>query len=145
MSHVQSREHLCASHACSGLSCVSLSSLLSPSASHDHRLHDFKHTLPQVGPNHLPLSPNIWRLPHLIFKESNEQKYVITVAWVTLCCWPCRLILGDSIDVKGALGMPNVALHADATPGYDSAWCRDYSSWPAATSTTGQTLIPEPC
>ncbi|KAL3158206.1 hypothetical protein ABBQ38_010462 [Trebouxia sp. C0009 RCD-2024] len=52
------------------------------------------------------------------------------------------LILGDSIDVKGALGMPNVALHADATPGYDSAWCRDYSSWPAATSTTGTPLYP---
>ena len=50
----------------------------------------------------------------------------------------CRLIIGDSLDVKGALGMPNVALHADATPGYDSAWCQHYNSWPAATPTTGE-------
>ncbi len=50
----------------------------------------------------------------------------------------CRLIVGDDMDVKAALGMPNVALHADATPGYDSSWCSNADIWPEATSSTGK-------
>lgn len=55
----------------------------------------------------------------------------------TLDCTSCRLILGDKLHVKAVLGMPNVALHAEATEGYDSAWCSDAAAWPAATPLTG--------
>ncbi len=74
---------------------------------------------------------------------------------VTLCsvhCWkvralinigffcPCSLIVGDNLNVKGALGMPNVALYADAAPGYDSAWCSNANHWPTASTTTGSAV-----
>lgn len=52
-------------------------------------------------------------------------------------CGVCSLIVGDNMNVKGALGMPNVALYADAAPGYDSAWCSNADQWPKASSTTG--------
>ena len=44
------------------------------------------------------------------------------------------------MNVKAALGLPNVALHADATPGYDSAWCRE-DQWPQAATTTGMPAL----
>ncbi|DBA71326.1 hypothetical protein WJX79_000596 [Trebouxia sp. C0005] len=52
------------------------------------------------------------------------------------------LIVGDNLRVKGALGMPNVALYADAATGYDSAWCSNAIHWPAASATTGRPLYP---
>ena len=42
--------------------------------------------------------------------------------------------------MKGALGMPNVALYADAAPGYDSAWCSNADHSPTATTTTGSAV-----
>ena len=57
----------------------------------------------------------------------------------------CRLILGDTLYVKAVLGMPNVALHALATEGYDSNWCLNASSWPAATPVTGECACPVGC
>ena len=53
---------------------------------------------------------------------------------------PCSLIVGDNLNVKGALGMPNVALYADAAPGYDSAWCSNADHSPTATTTTGSAV-----
>ncbi|DBA87659.1 TPA: hypothetical protein ACH3X1_004668 [Trebouxia sp. C0004] len=52
------------------------------------------------------------------------------------------LIVGDNLKVKGALGLPNVALYADAAPGYDSAWCSNADHWPTASTTTGRPLYP---
>ena len=52
----------------------------------------------------------------------------------------CRLILGDKLYAKVVLGMPNVALHAQATEGYDSSWCSNASTWPAPTSQTGEAV-----
>lgn len=51
-----------------------------------------------------------------------------------------RLILGDNLYAKVVLGIPNVALHAQATEGYDSSWCSDASTWPAPTPQTGETI-----
>ncbi len=53
---------------------------------------------------------------------------------------PCSLIVGNNLNVKGALGMPNVALYADAAPGYDSAWCSNADHWPTASPTTGSAV-----
>jgi len=53
---------------------------------------------------------------------------------------PCSLIVGDNLKVKGALGMPNVALYADAAPGYDSAWCSNANHWPKTSTITGSAI-----
>lgn len=74
----------------------------------------------------------------LHYAACTAGKYMLLSTLDFFC--PCSLIVGDNLNVKGALGMPNVALYADAAPGYDSAWCSNADHWPTASTTTGSAV-----